>query len=268
MDRFAARLPGARCTTVVCAVLNPDTGELVYSSAGHPPPILVADGTPRTLEEGHTIALGVRPNWSRPEARVTIPAGATLLLYTDGLIERRRQGLDLGISRVAAVVQDGRTSTLDDLASQIMSDVAPSGGYQDDVVVLLYRHPAPLQLEFAADANQLAPARAALRSWLTRARMGPDQTMDVLVAAGEAVANAIEHGHRHNPKGTISMAATALVDRVQLTITDNGSWKTQQPVADSTRGRGIALMRSLVQEVVIKPDTSGTTVHLTARIVR
>ena len=267
MDRFAARLPGARCTTVVCAVLNPDTGELVYSSAGHPPPILVhADGTTRTLEEGHTIALGVRPNWSRPEACVTIPARATLLFYTDGLIERRRQGLDLGICRVAAVVQDGRTSTLDDLASQIMSDVAPSGGYQDDVVVLLYRHPAPLELEFAADASQLAPARAELRSWLTRARVAPDQTMAVLIAAGEAVANAIEHGHRHNPEGTISMAATALVDRVQLTITDNGSWKPPQPAANSTRGRGIALMRGLMQEVAITPDTPGTTVHLTARI--
>jgi serine phosphatase RsbU (regulator of sigma subunit)/anti-sigma regulatory factor (Ser/Thr protein kinase) len=267
MDRFAARLPGARCTTVVCAVLNPDTGELVYSSAGHPPPILVhADRTTRTLEEGHTIALGVRPNWSRPEARVTIPARATLLLYTDGLIERRRKGLDLGISRVAAVVQDGRTSTLDDLASQIMSDVAPNGGYQDDVVVLLYRHPAPLELEFAADASQLAPARTALRGWLTRARVDPDHAMSVLIAAGEAIANAIEHGHRHNPEGTISMAATALVDRVQLTITDNGSWKIPQPAANSTRGRGIALMRGLMQEVAIDPDTAGTTVHLTARI--
>jgi anti-sigma regulatory factor (Ser/Thr protein kinase) len=267
MDRFAARLPGARCTTVVCAVLNPDTGELVYSSAGHPPPILVhADGAIRTLEEGHTIALGVRPNWSRPEARVTIPARATLLLYTDGLIERRRQGLDLGISRVAAVVQDGRTSPLDDLASQIMSDVAPSGGYQDDVVVLLYRHPAPLELEFAADARQLAPARTALRSWLTRARVDPDQTMAVLIAAGEAVANAIEHGHRHRPEGTISMCATALVDRVHLTIADTGSWKTPQPAADSTRGRGIALMRGLMHDVTINPDNAGTTVHLTARI--
>jgi serine phosphatase RsbU (regulator of sigma subunit)/anti-sigma regulatory factor (Ser/Thr protein kinase) len=267
MDRFAARLPGARCTTVVCAVLNPDTGELVYSSAGHPPPILVhADGTTRTLEEGHTIALGLRPDWSRPEAFVTIPAGATLLLYTDGLIERRRKALDLGISRVATVIQDGRTSTLDELASQIMSDVAPSGGYQDDVVVLLYHHPAPLQLEFAADTSQLAPARTALRGWLTRARVGPDQTMDVLIAVGEAVANAIEHGHRHNPEGKISVAATALVDRVQLTVTDNGSWKNPQPATDSTRGRGIALMRHLMQEVDISSDTPGTTVHLTARI--
>jgi len=267
MDRFAARLPGARCTTVVCAVLNPDTGELVYSSAGHLPPILVhADSTTQILEAGHTIALGVRPNWSRPEARATIPARATLLLYTDGLVERRRKALDLGISRVAAVVQDGRTSTLDDLADQIMSSLAPSGGYQDDVVVLLYRHPAPLQLTFPAHVSQLAPTRTALRSWLTQARVAPDQSMDVLIAAGEAVANAIEHGHRHKPEGTISMGATALVDRVHLIITDTGSWKTPQPAADSTRGRGIALMRGLMHDVTINPDTAGTTVHLTARI--
>jgi serine phosphatase RsbU (regulator of sigma subunit)/GAF domain-containing protein/anti-sigma regulatory factor (Ser/Thr protein kinase) len=267
MDRFAAQLPGARCTTVVCAVLNPDTGELVYSSAGHPPPILVhADGTTQILDEGRTIALGVRPNWSRPEARVTIPAHATLLLYTDGLVERRRKGLDLGISRVADIVQAGRTATLDDLANQIMSGVAPSGGYQDDVVVLLYRHPGPLQLTFPAEASQLAPVRNALRAWLKQARLAPDQIMDVLIAAGEAVANAIEHGHRDSTEGTISMGATALVDRVLLTITDTGSWKTPQPARHSNRGRGIAMMRGLMQEVAVKPDTAGTTVHLTARI--
>jgi serine phosphatase RsbU (regulator of sigma subunit)/anti-sigma regulatory factor (Ser/Thr protein kinase) len=267
LDRFAARLPGAQCTTAVCAVLDPDTGELVYSSAGHPPPVLVdADGTTRMLDDGHTIALGVRPDWARPEARVTIPPRATLLLYTDGLVERRRRLLQHGISRAAELVQQGRDSTLDDLADQIMAGLAPSGGYQDDVVLLLYRHPAPLELEFPADVSQLAPTRTALRRWLTRAKLDPDQTMNVLVAAGEAVANAIEHGHRHSPGGTISLGATILVDQVRLTITDTGSWKTPQPAASTNRGRGIALMRGLMQDVTINPEAAGTTVHLSARI--
>src|SRR5579884_159927 len=105
LDRFAARLPGAQCTTAVCAVLNTETGELVYSSAGHPPPILVyADGTTRILDDGHTIALGVRTDWPRPEAHVTVPARATVLFYTDGLVERRRIALGQGISRAAALV--------------------------------------------------------------------------------------------------------------------------------------------------------------------
>ncbi|OBF12262.1 ATPase [Mycobacterium sp. ACS4054] len=267
LDRFAARLPGAQCTTAVCAVLNVETGELVYSSAGHPPPILVhADGTTQMLDEGHTIALGVRADWARPEARVTVPARATLLLYTDGLVERRRTALGQGISRAAALVQDGRAATLDELANQIMSGLAPSEGYQDDVVLLLYRHPAPLELTFPADVSHLAPARSALRSWLTRTRLDPEQAMNVLVAAGEAVANAIEHGHRDKPEGTVSLGATALGDRVHLTITDTGSWKPPQPASYPHRGRGIALMRGLMHDVTISPDAAGTTVHLSARI--
>jgi serine phosphatase RsbU (regulator of sigma subunit)/anti-sigma regulatory factor (Ser/Thr protein kinase) len=266
MDRFASRLPGAQCTTAFCAVLNPDTGELVYSSAGHPPPILVhADGATKVLDDGHTIALGVRPNWSRPEARVTLPARATLLFYTDGLVERRRSPFEQGVSRAATLVRDGRGSELDELADQIMSGLAPSGGYQDDVVLLLYRHPSPLELEFPADVNELAPARTALREWLTRAQVDPDQTLNVLIAAGEAVANAIEHGHRNDPEGVVCLGATVLVDQVRLTITDTGSWKTPQPTG-SRRGRGIALMRGLMHDVTIQPDANGTTVHLSARI--
>ena len=126
--------------------------------------------------------------------------------------------------------------------------------------------PRPLELKFPADVSHLAPTRAALRSWLTRARVDPDQTMNVLVAAGEAVANAIEHGHRDSPEGTISLAATALVDQVQLTITDTGSWKPPQPTPDPHRGRGITLMRGLMHDVTINPGAAGTTVHLSARI--
>jgi serine phosphatase RsbU (regulator of sigma subunit)/anti-sigma regulatory factor (Ser/Thr protein kinase) len=267
LDRFAARLPGAQCTTVVCAVLDPDTGELVYSSAGHPPPILVdAEGITRTLDDGHTIPVGLRSDRPRPEAHVTVPAGATLLLYTDGLVERRGSSVDHGIARAAVLVRDGRTSTLDDVADQIMTRLAPSSGYHDDVAVLLYRHPAPLEISFPAHVNELSRSRAALRSWLSQTRVNRDQAHDMLVAAGEAVANAIEHGHRDSPEGIITLRATALVDEVQLTIVDTGSWKPPQPAADRHRGRGITLMRALMQDVAIHPDAVGTTVHLFARI--
>ena len=94
--------------------------------------------------------------------------------------------------------------------------------------------------------------------------MDEDQTLAVLIAAGEALANAIEHGHRHHTEGTISLRATALADQLQVTVIDAGSWKP--PVKAAHRGRGISLMRALMQDVTIKPLESGTTVHMHARI--
>jgi PAS domain S-box-containing protein len=265
MDQFAARLPGARCTTAFCAVLNPDTGELVYSSAGHPPPIMVlADGSTQLLDDARATPLGLSFDRSRPEHRETLQPRATLLLYTDGLVERRREPLDTGIARAADLVQQNRTSALEDLARQVMSRLAPGGGYQDDVALLLYRQPVPLEVELPAEASHLASTRAALRGWLSRAGMDADQTLKVLIATGEALANAIEHGHRMPTEGSISLRAIAFADRVHVTVVDAGSWKP--PVAAAHRGRGIALMRALMQDVTIQPRASGTTVHMHTRI--
>ncbi len=268
LDRFAARLPGARCTTAICAVLNSETGELVYSSAGHPPAILMqADGSTQIIEDGRTIPVGVRPDRSRPEARLTLPARSVLLLYTDGLVERRHTGLDDGIAKVCALMHEGRNAELEHLASQIMQRLAPSDGYQDDVALLLYRHPAPLQIDFPADVDRLADVRSTLRNWLIQAEVNPDQIHDVLIAAGEAVSNSIEHGHRDRPGGLIKLRATVSADLVRLVIVDSGSWKPARAADQHHRGRGINLMQALMQDVTIDPEIEGTTVHLTARIV-
>jgi PAS domain S-box-containing protein len=265
LDRFAARMPGASCTTAFCAVLDPTSGELVYSTAGHPPPILVhPDRTTTLLTEASAIPLGLRPERPRPEARVVIPPRATLLLYTDGLVERRSHPLDEGISRAADLVQDGHATTPEKLADQLMSQLSPTGGYEDDVALLLYRQPAPLEVDLPADAAHLAPTRGKLRGWLARCGLNPGQAQSVVFAVGEAVSNAIEHGHRDTPGGLIRLRATALVDHLHLTITDTGAWKP--PGADTHRGRGIHLMRALVQDVDVRSDSTGTTVHLHARI--
>ena len=195
-----------------------------------------------------------------------MPARATLALYTDGLVERRSAPLEHGISRAVSLIRDGQASVLDDLADQVMSSLSPRDGYQDDVVLLLYRQPASLELEFPADANRLADTRIVLRDWISRAGMAPRQAMNVLIATGEALANGIEHGYRDSSDGTIRLTATALADRVQLAVVDQGSWKPAQPVGDSNRGRGITLMRELMDDVAITRDAAGTAIHLSVRI--
>lgn len=267
LDHFAAQLDGAQCTTAFCAVLTVQTGELVYSSAGHPPSVLVhADGTTRYLDEGRGLPLAVRPDRPRPEARAVIPPRATLLLYTDGLVERRRAPLDQGIAYAATALQAGRPHPIDDVATDVMTQLKPVDGYQDDVALLLYRRPGPLEMKFPAHAEHLASTRAALRNWLDQAGVDAEQAQNALIAAGEAVSNAIEHGHRDSPDGIITLRATAFVDQLEISVIDTGTWRPPRAVADITRGRGTALMYGLMHDVSIHSDNHGTTVHLCARI--
>ncbi len=267
LDRFAARLPGADCTTAFCAIVTLSTGELVYSSAGHPPPIIVqADGSTEMLESGQGFPLTIRAEQERPEASITMPPRSTLLLYTDGLVERRGDLIEDGMARAAHLVGGGRSSELDELADELMSSLEPAGGYPDDVAILLYRQPAPLKMDFTADVRHLAPSRDALRTWLTKVGVEPEQIQDMLVATGEAVANAIEHGHRNRPEGTISLRATAVVDGLHVSVIDTGVWKIPRQVPNEYRGRGLSLMRCLVQDLSIHSNDAGTTVHMYARI--
>ncbi|WP_311931822.1 SpoIIE family protein phosphatase [Microbispora sp. H11081] len=267
LDQFAAGVPGAKCTTVFCGVLDPETGRLSYSSAGHPPGILAhPDGSTGLLDGGRSVPLAVRPGAERPEGETVIPARATLMLYTDGLVERRRRSLYSGIDQASQAVQDGRNVAVDDLATQVMIRLAPADGYDDDVALLLYRHPAPLEMTFPAESSQLAPVRKALRSWLGQCDLPAQIVQNVLVAAGEACANAIEHGHRHAPGDIVRLRAEASVDNLRLTVADTGRWKAPQPEVNAHRGRGVALMRAMMQQVTITPGPSGTTVDMQMRI--
>lgn len=267
LDQFAAGVAGAICTTVFCGVLEPGSGELTYSSAGHPPGILVhPDGSSRLLEDGRALPLAVRPGRARPEATCSLPARATLLLYTDGLVERRRRPLSAGMEQAGEAVKEGREMPVEDLATAVMSRLAPAGGYDDDVALLLYRHPAPLEMIFPAESSQLAPVRRALRGWLDQCDLPPTTVQNVLVAAGEACANAIEHGHRHTPGEDVRLRAEALVDTLRVTVADSGRWRVPQRGRNTHRGRGISLMHALMQEVTVAPGPSGTTVDMQMRI--
>lgn len=108
--------------------------------ARHPRPPRRRDLPPRRRPL-HPLA--ITPGAARPEGTCTMAARDTLLLYTDGLVERRRRPLTDGIHQAGRALQEGRDTPIDDLAGDVMTSLAPADGYDDDVALLLYRYPAP-----------------------------------------------------------------------------------------------------------------------------
>ncbi|MFY9929582.1 MAG: SpoIIE family protein phosphatase, partial [Streptosporangiaceae bacterium] len=275
LDTFASRIPGAACTSVFCAILDPEAGTVTYGCAGHPPPIVVTDGEDYCLlDQARSLPLAMLPaDFRRSQATVTLAPGATLMLYTDGLVERRNQSLDKGIDAAAVTVAEHARDHPDEVADHVMSAMTPTAGYEDDVAVLIYRHPpAPLTVQVsAADPSCLAMLRARLRQWLPAAGIGSREANDIMIAAGEACANAAEHATAGRPAGAapvqISLTARATHTMVGVTVADTGSW--QPPPADrdqpapGTRGHGVIFMHALMDDVAIDPSAHGTTVTLT-----
>ncbi len=118
------------------------TWTLDFSSAGHPPPLLIThDGDTRYLTGGHGLLLGVDPDHPRPHATETLPARSTVLLYTDGLIERRGEGLDTGMTRLRQHAAALAREPLDTFCDELLTGLAPD--HADDVAILAARLPTP-----------------------------------------------------------------------------------------------------------------------------
>ncbi len=120
---------------------------LRWTNAGHPPPLLVdEDGRVRTLvldsRRENDPMLGAAPDLDRVDLALDLPAGGTLLMYTDGLIERRGEDLDTGIDRVGVALGRHRDLPLDDLLDAVLADLVGSDP-ADDVVVLAVRFDLP-----------------------------------------------------------------------------------------------------------------------------
>jgi PAS domain S-box-containing protein len=276
LDAFASRIPGAECATMFCAIIDHPAGTVTYSCAGHPPPILVsAAGEYELLDQARSLPLGMLPpDWERHQVTTAaLPPGATLMLYTDGLVERRRRPLDAGIDAAAVAMTERAGDHPDLVADHVMAAMTPAAGYDDDVAVLVYRHPpAPLTVQVSADDPSCLPfLRAELRAWLSAASISGREASDIMISAGEATANAVEHATAGRPADAapvlITLTAHADHATIRLTVADTGSWRPppadHEEPAPGTRGHGVIFMHALMNEVTIDPAVHGTTVTLT-----
>ncbi|CAM5732398.1 PP2C family protein-serine/threonine phosphatase [Kribbella sp. NPDC020789] len=141
LGRYANVVDGAESATVVTTFIDFDRHVITYSSAGHPPPVLLhRDGRVEFLDRATDPPLDARPEpRPRPEASVAFSPGATLVLYTDGLIERRREDIDVGLRRLADSLSHHRELDPEPLADTVLRELLPPGGATDDTALVVVR---------------------------------------------------------------------------------------------------------------------------------
>ena len=263
LDSVAAFIPDAFCTTVFVAILDTRSETLTYSSAGHVPAVLAApESQPQLLTDARSVPLAVHRDEPRSQAAATLTGGSTLLLYTDGLVERRDEPIDAGIARVTEVIAQTIEMPVDAVADAILDKLAPAIGYDDDVAIVLYRHPGPaLVIEIDAIPARLSDVRHQLTAWLRSAGVPESLIADIVLVVNEACSNSAEHAYRGLPPGTMCVEAELDDRHIHVKVADTGSWKTP-PADPGTRGRGLLLMRTLSEHVDLDGTAEGTTVGM------
>ena len=268
LDRFARDLDDAHTATVCVVVLDPTTGALRVSSAGHPPPLLLTATGPRYLgRPAGPLATGA----AHTQAEDRMADGDLLLLYTDGILERPGVHPAQGGDDLADAATHLRERLDGDPAAQRFCDdvlalLIRSTGYRDDVTLLaVQRHPplGKVELSLPGTAVAVKTTRTALGTWL--AALGVDDLTATAIqhAVGEVVTNAVEHAYVDRSGGPntvhvrVELTETGVVE---IAVADHGRWRV--PSDRPYRGMGLTMAVDLVDDVRIDRLPSGTTVRL------
>jgi GAF domain-containing protein/anti-sigma regulatory factor (Ser/Thr protein kinase) len=263
LDRVASDALETSFATVVYAVADRNAGVLRFSSAGHPPPIVAyPDGRVEVLEDGRGLPLGTGLGPKYRQSVVELPAGSVVVLYTDGLVERRGRSIDEGIKGLVEAVEAAPRDA-EQLLEHVLETLVAGADRADDVAILAARFlpvaPKPLDLTVRSDEGSLHLIRDAIRTWLEGTELERVDAEDVLLAAWETCANAIEHAE--NPfDDTVRIRATLDGSSIRIVVEDSGRFV--QTGARPDRGLGLRLAERLSSAMDITMTQDGTTVAL------
>jgi serine phosphatase RsbU (regulator of sigma subunit)/anti-sigma regulatory factor (Ser/Thr protein kinase) len=267
LNELVVRTYGRRMVaTVLYMVIDADGEGARFATAGHLPPLLYSavEGV-RQLAHAPLPPLGVA---THPflDSELQLSTGATVLLYTDGLVERRDEVIDVGLARLHDALAGG-PADLDELCSHILAATLGGVHPQDDAALLALRllpqSGERLDLELAAEPESVPLARHRLVRWLERTGEGNGEGSDDIfaleLAVGEACANAVEHAY--GPSGERTFFVHAERERhgraVAVHVADSGHWR---PRRGSQRGLGLQMIEQLMDTVDIQQTPAGTTV--------
>ena len=271
---------------------------LRWSNAGHPPPVVLCpDGTVQVLDEQEAgLLLGLDDRTDRVEHELTVERGTTVLLYTDGLVERRGEDLETGLARLRNELERlaATTPDLDRLCDRLLARMVPSRREDDIALVAVRLHPqrdggqdggaAPataaasrnrlVQARFAADPASVPGVRRFVRDAL---HPRPDGTLaeDAELCISELAGNAA----LHSGSAFLDVAVRVDGEGVTLTVSDDGpvppeavvprlvvhgDGREVDPDAEATTGRGLGIVAVLAAEWGVERTPTGK--HVWARL--
>ncbi|MFD9635387.1 ATP-binding SpoIIE family protein phosphatase [Streptomyces violascens] len=251
LDGLAAEIDASQIATCVYAVHDPNEGRLVYASAGHLP-VLVRheDGTVHRAAEPTGPPLGTG-GWLHTSGTIALPPGATAVLYTDGLVERREEDIDEGVAALERALS-GAVGTPQVVCDRLIRSLGVTAEHDDDVAVLVCQHPArtgPTAELFHNAALDLlggieaAPRARAFASGVLASWRFPVELRDLgVLAASELVANSLQHG---TPPMRLRLRRTDR--RLIIEVTDGDDHLPRRRRADpgDEAGRGISIVATI-----------------------
>jgi anti-sigma regulatory factor (Ser/Thr protein kinase) len=260
-------LPMVEMVTLLYLVYDPETGTVRFTNAGHPPALVIGNGDTRYLDGGLAPPLGVVAHWDYAEATQDLSPGATLLLYTDGLVERRTLSIQQGLDWLISQASGNESADVDALCDHLLSALPGNGMVIDDIALValqpLVLAGTPLSLVVPADARMLFPVRHTLRRWLRESGVDARDEGEILIACGEACGNVVRHAYGASP-GDMHVEARLVAGSVELAVRDQGQWRIP---ADRGGGWGLQLIDGLMDSVDIDSGPEGTEIRMRRRVL-
>lgn len=264
LNSLVARAHGNEMVaTLLYMVVDADGSRARFASAGHLPPLLMsADGATRFLEHTPIPPLGIAEHTNFESWETELGPGATVLLYTDGLVERRGETIDAGLQRLREALGAG-PEELEELCSHILARAPGDTDVQDDAALLaarLVQEPAgALELDLPAEPEFVPVARHRLERWLLETGEGSDDVFAIKLAVNEACANAVEHAYGPERDRTFRLRAERRAGAVVVQVSDCGRWRAPR---GSQRGLGLRVIEQLMDAMDVSRTSAGTTVRM------
>lgn len=266
MNGFVLEGEQGGMVTLLYAIVDPDGHSVQVASAGHPPPLVLdPEGRPTFVEAPAGSPLGVARYAAYEESVTTLDPWSAVLLYTDGLVEGPELPLGQGLEGLRGSMEGGPREP-EALCTAVLDSLDVRVGSSDDLALLALQLTPPgktLALSFPARPSSLASMRRAVAQWLRLAEAGEDEIYEILVACGEACANTVAHAHPALSDSSFEVHGAREGPEVEIAVRDTGRWRSP---GDEARGRGLSVMRELMDEVEIEPSEQGTTVTLRRRL--